>query len=72
MQIDPKRLESYVPGCIPIRAQDPRDNKWGSFEVAQLSKESLIEWLKDRPRSYVEDVLGIMLGHGHLNPIPGE
>ena len=70
MKIDPKRLESYVPGCIPIRAQDPVTEKWGSFEVPQLDKESLLEWLKPRSKEYVEDVLGILLGHGHLHPIP--
>lgn len=70
MKIDPKRLEGYVPGCIPIRARDPVTDQWGSFEVPQLDKKSLLEWLKDRPKEYVDDVVGILLGHGHLHSLP--
>lgn len=64
MKIDPKRIESYEPGCIPIRAL--HEKKWGTWEVPQLDKESLIEWLKPRSIEYHKDVIGILLGHGHL------
>lgn len=66
MKIDPTRIGGYEPLCIPIRALDPRTEQWGSFDVAKLDKESLIEWLSKRDLNYVKDVVGILLGHGHI------
>lgn len=62
MKIDPERLNKWEVG-IPIRAQDPRNERWGTYDVGELDKESLIEWLKDRD---IKDVIGIILQHGHL------
>jgi len=55
---------------IFIRAEDS-NGKFGSFDIAQLDKESLLAWLKSRggDNSYAEDTVGILLGHGHLHEI---
>jgi hypothetical protein len=36
-----------------------------------LDKESLLLWLRSRggKNTYAEDVVGILLDHGHLNPL---
>jgi len=53
---------------IFIRALSP-DNKWESVDISLLDRSSLLEWLKSRggDNPYAEDVVGILLGHGHLH-----
>ena len=51
---------------IYVRAVDD-DNKWQNADIAILTKESLKRWLKGYRKSAVEDVVGILLGYGHLN-----
>ena len=45
------------------------DNKWKSVDIVMLEKESLLKWLKSRDGNnpYAEDVVGILLGYGHLH-----
>lgn len=45
------------------------DDKWGNFDIADLTKESLLEWLRSRggENKWAEDTVGILLGHGALN-----
>lgn len=52
---------------IPIRAQGD-DTKYGTYDVAELDKRSLLEWLRSRGgvNSFAENVVGLLLGHGHL------
>lgn len=44
-------------------------NKWESVDIVLLDKPSLLEWLRSRggENRWVEDVVGIILGHGHLH-----
>ena len=46
-------------------------DKWESADIALLEKDSLLSWLQSRggKNRIAEDVVGILLGHGHLNPI---
>lgn len=67
MKIDPERLD--LESGIPIRAYDPRTERWGTYDMAQLDKESLIEWLRDAGVEYLKDIIGILLGHGHLRDV---
>lgn len=53
---------------IPIRAKDPVSGKWGTWDVANLDKESLKSWLRSRggENPWAENVVGVLLGHGNL------
>lgn len=64
MKIDPKRIGQWGESGIFVRAQDP-DGKWGSFDLVELDKESLLQFLNLKP-SMAINVVGILLGHGHL------
>lgn len=45
------------------------DGKWGSYDIAFLDKPSLLGFLRSRDgdNHWAEDVVGILLGHGHLH-----
>lgn len=70
MNIDSKReTQEYFLDCgIYVRAQDD-SGKWKSVPIAHLDKKSLLEWLRSRGGNnpWAEDVVGIILGHGHLH-----
>ena len=70
LRVDPDRQKEFeFSGTgILVRAKDS-DGKWGSFDIVHLDKESLLSWLKSRggDNRYAEDVVGILLGHGHLH-----
>lgn len=68
LKVDPARLEADDATGVYIRAQSP-DGKWGSYDMAQLDKSSLLTWLRSRggDNPWAEDVVGILLGHGHLH-----
>jgi hypothetical protein len=70
LKVDPKRYRKFGETGIFIRAT--LEGKWKSVDIADLDKESLLAWLKSRDgnNKYAEDVVGILLGHGHLHPIP--
>lgn len=67
VDLDPTRTGLSGTG-IYVRAKDGLD-KWNSFDIADLDKESLLHWLRSRggENKWAEDVVGILLGHGHLN-----
>jgi hypothetical protein len=68
--IDPKRAIEFADANtgIHLRAKD-QDGKWLAADIATLDKESLIAWLRSRggDNQWAEDVVGILLGHGHLH-----
>jgi hypothetical protein len=45
------------------------DGKWITADICMLDKESLLRWLRSRggDNPWAEDVVGILLGHGHLH-----
>lgn len=57
---------------IYVRAKTPTG--WDSVDIAILDKESLRVWLRSRggDNPWAEDVVGILLGHGHLSPDEGK
>jgi hypothetical protein len=68
LRVDPNRSEKLADSTgIYVRAIYL--GKWGSYDIAQLDKESLLEWLRSRggDNPWAEDVVGILLGHGHLH-----
>jgi len=58
---------------IYVRAQHPDTMKWENADIVTLDAPSLLTWLRSREgdNCWAEDVVGILLGHGHLHPIPG-
>lgn len=70
LRIDPARLQEFpdTETGIYVRAQGP-DDKWQSADIVHLDKESLGTWLRSRggENRMAEDVVGILLGHGHLS-----
>lgn len=72
LTIDEKRFEdSYTNEAstrIYVRAKHD-SGKWESVDIICLTKESLLDWLKSRggDNPHAEDVVGILLGHGHLH-----
>lgn len=71
LKVDParhKELHKDSPGTgLYVRAT--LDDKWVSADILTLDKASLLAWLKSRGESnkWAEDVVGILLGHGHLH-----
>ena len=53
---------------ICVRVELP-DGTWGPADIAVLTTESLLSWLKSRggDNPWAEDVVGILLGYGHLH-----
>lgn len=53
----------FRPSGIPIRAE--LDGAWGSFDAAELDRDSLLEWLRSRggENAWAESVVLILLGH---------
>lgn len=73
MRVDPTRVyqtdrarEAHATG-IYVRAQ--LGETWGSFDIAELDKASLLDWLRSDGGSnkLAENTVGIILGHGHLH-----
>lgn len=57
---------SFPETGIFVRAME--SEKWGNVDIAHLTPESLLEWLRsggDNPLA--ENVVGILMGHGHLH-----
>ncbi len=67
LQVDPNRLEHKDATGIPVRAQ--LEGKWGSHDIATLTAESLLGWLRSRGGNnpLAEDIIGVLLGHGRLH-----
>lgn len=43
------------------------DGKWGSYDLCELDKESVRRLLdKMRHTHWADNIIGVMLGHGHL------
>lgn len=59
----------YVRARHPEQAEHDRAGRWDSVDIYFLNKESLLEWLRSRggDNPWAEDVVGILLGHGHLH-----
>lgn len=69
--IDPSRVINAIGDTgIYVRAQNS-DGGFESVDIAVLTKESLLTWLHGRggKNKWAEDVVGILLGHGHLHKL---
>jgi hypothetical protein len=70
--VDQKRLDDGILNnydtAIIVRAKFP-DGSYGAIDISALDKNSLLEWLRSRGgcNPWAEDVVGILLGHGHLH-----
>ena len=64
-----KNRKDYAGTGIFIRAKDGEN--FGTFDISELTKESLLLWLKSRggDNNIAEDTVGILLGHGHLHDL---
>lgn len=66
---DPEREHSPANTGIYVRAWSESDDKFVNADIVHLDKDSLLHWLKSRggDNPWAEDVVGILLGHGHLH-----
>lgn len=66
--VDSSRIK-YGNTGIFVRAKN--GTHYDSFDICELTKDSLLEWLRSRGGNnpYAEDVVGIILGYGHLHQI---
>jgi len=64
MKQDPTRLGWFGTG-IYVRAISV-NGRYTNIDIGELDKESLKIWLADKPRDYLLDIIGILMGHGHL------
>ena len=67
LTVDPFRVNQYADATgVYVRAKDEL-GKYSSYDIAQLDKASLKEWLLSRnDTQWMLDVIGIILGHGHF------
>ena len=65
---DANRTELGDATGIYVRAT--LDGRWFSADMAQLDSKSLLAFLRSRggDNPWAENVVGILLGHGHLHP----
>lgn len=71
LTVDPNRKDMGEPFTgIYVRALN--GDKWESVDLAQLDRDSLLIFLRSRggENPWAEDVVGILLGHGHLHARP--
>lgn len=61
--------DNYGGTGLFIRAIDPRTDKYSTYDIAALDARSLLAWLRSRggDNPWAEDVVGLLLGHGHLH-----
>lgn len=65
LRIDPERVAYSGSTGIYVRAQDPATDKWGSFDIAELTHDSLMAWLRSRggDNPWAENTVATLLGH---------
>jgi hypothetical protein len=72
LTVDPKRAlaEDERATGIFVRARDP-NGRIRNADIVELDRASLLVWLRSRggDNPWAEDVVGILLGHGHLHPV---
>jgi hypothetical protein len=39
------------------------DGKWGSYDIAELDRRSLLAWAKEKDRLWLENLILVLLGH---------
>ena len=60
LKVDPARVDCDKITGIPVRSE--LNGRWGANDIAELTKESLLEWLRSRP-NFAEQTVLILLGH---------
>ena len=68
LHVDKDRFSKLHETGIHVKAT--YNGKRGSYDIAYLDKESLLEWLHDEKHAetvFAENVIGKMLGHGRLH-----
>ena len=68
-EVDLDRLEWFSDLSTGIFVRALNNGHWESVDIAHLTKESLLSWLKSRggDNPYAENVVGVLLGHGNLH-----
>lgn len=67
LEIDADREKTIPQTGVMVRCQAP-DGKWGAVDIAHLTAESLLLWLRsDGGRNpLAENALGVVFGHGPI------
>jgi hypothetical protein len=67
---DPERDDEHYASLtgIYVRSRSGVTGRWGSHDIAQLTKPSLQAWLRSRggENQFAENVVLILLGHSRL------
>lgn len=66
LRVDPER-EHLPESGIYICAVHPVTERSVFCDLAHLTRESLLVWLRDHDRDWAHDIIGVLLGHGHLS-----
>jgi len=70
LQVDRYRaINADLKGATGIYIRAKLDDRFGAYDIATLTKESLLEWLRSHggANELAENVVGLLLGHGHLH-----
>jgi hypothetical protein len=68
LKTDPERVpQRHGDTGIFVRAKNGEE--WGSYDIAELDKASLLQWLQSRGGNnpLAENTVGILLDYGHLH-----
>lgn len=65
LRIDPERAGIETPTHIPVRAFDSSEGYWRTADIAELDRDSLVEWIRSRGEvsSWGVQIILILLGH---------
>lgn len=78
LRVDPERwtlhekLKDDEPSTgIYVRAWSDKEARMVSADIMYLTAESLLTWLRSRGgyNPWAEDVVGILMGHGHISQL---
>jgi len=62
LRVDSSRLHRRKKSGILVLAIDENGRR-DAIDIVYLSKESLLEWLREKPSGYIESVVLALLGH---------
>ena len=66
LKVDQDRCSKSLATGIYVRSRNPGlDDKWGSYDISELDRESLKTWLRSRggENAWAENVVGMLLDH---------
>ncbi|HZU84382.1 MAG TPA: hypothetical protein VE987_15740 [Polyangiaceae bacterium] len=66
LTIDPRRYAEQEPNTgILVRAEWPGGAQFMNADIAWLTRDSVLEWLRDRDERFLKSTILLLLGHEH-------